>query len=86
MRTESSHLNQNAIKALAGLLFLYTCVWEKTSFRIVFRNYFLSLYIIFVSSTSLPGGNQVDGLPPVAFGKTKLKDKFVILSVVLASF
>ena len=66
MRTESSHLKQNPIKALAGLLFLYTCVWEKVSFRIVFRNYFLSLYIIFVSSTSLPGGNQVDGLPPVA--------------------
>ena len=37
------------------------------------------LYLIMISSTSLPGGNQVDGLPPVS----SFEGKFFILRDVL---
>ena len=66
MRTETWYFKQNAMSFFIGLMPVgkyveynhhpnFACECDVTC-----KDYF------YLSSTSLPGGNQVDGLPPVA--------------------
>ena len=65
MRTETWYLNQNVMKLFSGLMPVDKYVGYNHHQNFACECGVTSIDYLYLSSTSLPGGNQVDGLPPV---------------------
>ena len=63
---QERYLNQNVMNIVSGLMPVDKYVGYNHHPNFVCECDVTSIDYLHVSSTSLPGGNQVDGLPPVA--------------------